>query len=52
MSEKIFSGDVKGKVLKRKAKMVTERIKRARYTFGGIGRIGIPYIAGAARADL
>ena len=38
----MFSGDVNGRVLKRKPTAAIKRMRRARDTFGGIGRMGIP----------
>jgi hypothetical protein len=49
--ENMFSGEKKGRVLMRKAKAVKKRIMRARETFEGTGRIGMPWMAGAARTE-
>jgi hypothetical protein len=46
-----FSGIEKGSVLKRNPIVATRRIRSARDTLGGIGRMGIPWIAGAARIE-
>ncbi len=35
----------------RKAEAVMKRIRRARETFGGTGRIGMPWMLGAARTE-
>ena len=47
----MFSGEKKGRVLMRKAEAVMKRIMRARETLGGTGRIGTPWMAGAARTE-
>src|ERR1700709_133187 len=43
----MFWGEVKGRVLKRKPTAAMKRMRSARDTLGGIGRMGIPCIAGA-----
>jgi hypothetical protein len=47
----IFSGENKGSVLMREAIEVMKSIVRARVTLGGTGRMGTPWIAGAARTE-
>lgn len=48
---KMFDGEKGGRVLMRKATVVIIRIRRARETFGGVGRMGIPWMEGAARRE-
>ena len=47
---KMFSGVNWGRVLRRKKSEVMKRIVRARETGAGMGRMGMPWIVGAARA--
>lgn len=49
--ENMFSGEKKGSVFMRKAEAVMKRIIRARETLGGTGRMGMPWMAGAARTE-
>ena len=37
--------------MRRKARVVIVRIRRARETLGGMGRMGIPWMEGAARRE-
>lgn len=47
----MFSGEKTGRVLMRDAEATTKRIVRARETLGGIGRMEMPCMAGAARIE-
>ena len=47
----MFSAENRGRVLTRKAVAVMKSIMRAREIFGGMGRMGTPWIAGAARTE-
>ena len=49
---KMLVGEKRGRVLRRKTTVVMARIRRARETLGGMGRMGMPWIEGAARMDL
>ena len=51
VTENMFSGEKAGRVFTRNDSEVTKRIKRARCTAGGIGRMGMPWILGAARTE-
>jgi len=51
VSENMFSGAKKGIVLIRNAEAVMKRMIRARETWGGTGRMEMPCIVGAARAE-
>ena len=48
---KMLVGEKGGRVLRRKARVVIVRIRRARETLGGMGRMGIPWMEGAARRE-
>ena len=47
----MFSGENRGSVLTRKAVAVMKSIIRAREILGGTGRIGTPWMVGAARTE-
>lgn len=49
--EKMFSEEKSGRVFMREAAAVRKRIVRARDTLAGTGRMGIPWMAGAARTE-
>jgi hypothetical protein len=52
VSVKRFSGaPKKGRVLMRKESAVMKRMRSARDTLGGMGRMGKPWIEGAARME-
>ena len=51
VKENMFSGEKTGRVLMRKARAVRKRIMRARETLGETGRMGMPWMAGAARTE-
>jgi hypothetical protein len=48
---KMLGGEKGGRVLRRNARLVIVRIRRARETLGGTGRMGIPWMEGAARRE-
>ena len=51
VKENMFSGEKMGSVVIRKPTAVRRRIMRARETLGGTGRMGMPWMVGAARAE-
>ncbi len=48
---KMFGGENRARVFRRNARVVIVRIRRARETFGGMGRMGMPWMEGAARRE-
>jgi secreted trypsin-like serine protease len=51
VKEKMLSGENAGSVRRTKLLATTKRMRRARETFGGTGRIETPWTLGAARTE-